>query len=385
MVTDAEIRDFIVNIPAFQENGRFRRDLYSQYLQGMGYTSGQFEDQLRKDLIVDKVRNLFLTSIQPVKGEKEKSQVLAGSRLNLNVVQFSQKSLEEALKVSDQDVNDFLNNEETLNKAKERYESTKAQYQRPEQVKAQHILISNADPQAETKLKEVLERIKTEDFATVAKEMSDDPGSAEQGGDLGYFSRGRMVEEFENAAFSQEVGVIGKPVTTSYGTHIIKVEDKKPMSTASFDEVKQDIAKSLLVQPKIEATMNEIRELVKASKSQELEKKLSDLGWKWEETGPFALTASYIPKVGENEAVLNAVAKNPKEGQLVPELISSGGNYFVVKVKDVEIASPSEAQGETEQMSQFFTMRRAGEVFSNWLESAKSDARIQRNSQLLVN
>ncbi len=110
-----------------------------------------------------------------------------------------------------------------------------------DEVKASHILVGDA-----LLADELYDRlIRGEDFADLAKEYSEDKGSAENGGDLGYFKRNEMVKEFENAAFSTEIGEISKPVESSFGYHIIYVEDKI-QGKEEFEDVEADITDYLM-------------------------------------------------------------------------------------------------------------------------------------------
>jgi len=109
-----------------------------------------------------------------------------------------------------------------------------------DEVKAKHILV-----EAEDTAKEVIAKFEAgEDFAALAGEYSIEPGAGDRGGDLGYFKRGQMVPEFENAAFSLEIGKISTPVKTDFGYHVIIVEDKID-ETTEFEEVKGQILEYL--------------------------------------------------------------------------------------------------------------------------------------------
>lgn len=141
------------------------------------------------------------------------------------------------------------------------YDEHASQFDLPERIKASHILILTRDPltqqpYTDTQLTEkrrqadkVLVRARAgDDFASLAKEFSDDPNSRDQGGDLGIFARGRMVAEFDAAAFSLEPNKISDLVTTKFGFHIIKVMEKPPARKTPFDEAKKDIETYLSTQ-----------------------------------------------------------------------------------------------------------------------------------------
>ena len=124
------------------------------------------------------------------------------------------------------------------------FEENKDSYNEPEQVEASHILVENEE--TANKVKEKLGA--GEDFAELAKEYSTDPSNAENGGELGYFSKGTMVEEFENIAFSMNVGEISDPVKTDYGYHLIHLTDKKEAKEANFEDHKEEIKQTLFDQ-----------------------------------------------------------------------------------------------------------------------------------------
>ncbi|MDK2927792.1 MAG: hypothetical protein PWR31_1483 [Bacillota bacterium] len=137
------------------------------------------------------------------------------------------------------------------------YREHQADFKVPEQVKASHILV--ADEKFAQELRARL--LKGEDFAKLAKEYSTDPGSREAGGELGYFPAGQMVPEFDKAAFSTPVGELSPVIKSSFGYHIIKVEDKKPARTLALAEVEQYLSAQLSAQKKDEKFQAFLRDL----------------------------------------------------------------------------------------------------------------------------
>ncbi len=118
-----------------------------------------------------------------------------------------------------------------------------------QEVRARHILFRVSDPNdqaaskaAEDKVKNTIDRIKKgEDFATLAKALTEDPSGKQDGGDLGYFTRDQMVPEFSEAAFNLEKGQVSGPVKTPFGWHVLKVEDKRTRQPPPFDQVRGEI------------------------------------------------------------------------------------------------------------------------------------------------
>ena len=148
------------------------------------------------------------------------------------------------------------------------YDETKKEFEHPEMVRASHILIlvpedATDDVVAEKKkaAASALERVtsKKEDFTTVAKEVSEEPGAKESGGDLNFFPKDRMVPEFANAAFAMKKGDISKePVRTKFGWHVINVTDRKDSGSMPFEEVKDQVVSYLEGGKRREAVRNVI-------------------------------------------------------------------------------------------------------------------------------
>lgn len=141
------------------------------------------------------------------------------------------------------------------------YDTHENEFSTPEMVKVSHILLPTME-----EAKKVKERLKKgEDFAKLAKEVSTDPGTKDRGGDLGYFSRGKMVKPFEDAAFSlKKKGEISDIVQTQFGFHIIKLEDRKPAEKQDFESAKGK-ARELLKKEKEENTFSSFIETLRSN------------------------------------------------------------------------------------------------------------------------
>ena len=186
------------------------------------------------------------------------------------ILQKYKENFDKNLKISDEEMKKY-------------YEEHKKDYYKDE-VKASHILISTVDDngkelseakkkEAKKKAEEILKKAKNgEEFSELAKDNSDDTGSASQGGDLGYFTKGQMVQPFEDAAFSLKSGEISDIVESEYGYHIIKVYDKIDKQL-TFDEVKDEI-KATLTEDKYIKNIEEISKKAKVEKNEDIIKKI---------------------------------------------------------------------------------------------------------------
>jgi peptidyl-prolyl cis-trans isomerase C len=168
---------------------------------------------------------------------KEQLEYMVNDQLSR---EYLSKGVAKDLAVSDDDISQY-------------YNANKDKFSTPAEVRARHIRIrvsqdSSADERkkAKDKAQEILARIKNGgDFAKIAEEVSEDPGSKTKGGDLGYFARGKMVQPFEDAAFSLQPGQVSEVVETQFGYHIIKVENYRESKIRNLDEVKDRIREQL--------------------------------------------------------------------------------------------------------------------------------------------
>jgi peptidyl-prolyl cis-trans isomerase D len=302
-VTDNELRQQIFSLPGLQENGQFiGEDRYRQLLQAQNppMTPNQFEESLRRSLIVDKLRSALTDWMAVPDNDLEREYTQRNEKVKLQVVALNADSFRDKVTVSDADVATYfsshsaeyrrgeqrkiryllLDREQARQKVvvpptdiQRYYNDNIQQYQTPEQVRASHILLETAgknDDDVKKRAEEILKQVKSgTDFAELAKKVSEDKGSKANGGDLDYFGRGRMVPEFEQAAFSMQPGQTSDLVKSQFGYHIIKVVDKKAGATRPLEEVRTQIQQQLAMQTADQRITEQARSL---------EKRLNDPG-----------------------------------------------------------------------------------------------------------
>ena len=273
--TNEEVRQRILAIPAFQENGQFiGYERYRQMLQMQDppVRENDFEEQVRRSIVVEKLQAALTNWITVTDAEVEADFKKRNEKVKLAVVSLPVDKFREAVKVDDAEIaawfeqrkNDYRVPEKRkiryalvdVQAVRERiqvspqdvdrsYEDNQKQYSTPEQVRASHILlkIEGKDEAAVKKLAEDLAaKAKAgADFAELAKKHSEDDSNNSKGGDLDFFGRGQMVGDFDKVAFEMKPGEISAPVKTEFGYHVIKLAEKRPASQRPLAEVRGQI------------------------------------------------------------------------------------------------------------------------------------------------
>ena len=284
VVLDSQLIKTIRDVPAFQRNNKFSKQQYEELLRNQGLTPTIFESRVRQELLLqqlldgysengfvpkkvaEKVKYLsevqrevnqskiepeqFLSQVTPEEAdiiayyEKHKTDFYLPERMRIEYLVLSLDEVAKNETVSDEAINAY-------------FAEHQDEFSQPEERKASHILISISPDASEDekrlareKAENILEQVKQhpEQFGEVAKEHSDDPGSATRGGDLGFFGRGVMVKSFEDKIFSMQLGEISDIVETDFGLHIIQLTDIKEEKRPSLEEVREQIENKLKLQ-----------------------------------------------------------------------------------------------------------------------------------------
>ncbi|MDD6088860.1 MAG: SurA N-terminal domain-containing protein [Desulfovibrionaceae bacterium] len=384
-VSPVELRKVIETYELFQKDGRFDAETYRSILSAQGENPGRFEAQLASGLLISKLwRTLFAGSGMP-DPELRMLYMFDSERRDAETVLFSKDEFLSGVAVSEESAKQYydkhsadfsvppmaevdyltisaaetsrpdLVSDETV---KNWYERNADRYRTEERVHARHILIrldadagSEAESAAESVLNQARKRLSSgEAFAAVAADLSQD-GSAAQGGDLGWFTRDRMVKPFADAAFALKPGELSGPVRTQFGLHLILCEERAEAGITPFDEVKESIRRRI-AEDEARGTLQDILEKiqVRVIGGASLEEAGAEQHLQVRNTGsiPASSLASALEIKPENANMLLSVT--PGTVLDTPFLTKTG--YLIVRLKsrtEQSVKPFAEVKGQIEE------------------------------------
>jgi len=399
-VSEKELRDEILSYPAFQrEGGGFVGQAgYRRILAANQMTPELFESKVKEDLLLRKLRELVQQGIYVSDAEVEDRVRQTREVADFDAIEVRYEPLMAEVKVPDDEVAAYYNDHpDEFRRDEQRsiryllvdtarlrrllpvddseiqsyYDQHRSDFMEEEKAHAAHILFrippdATAEQRNQIKLKaeSVAEMArKGADFAELAKKYSEDPGSKDKGGDLGWFARGRMVKEFEDAVFGHKPGEIVGPVESQFGEHVIKVEGFQPARQRPLEEVRDQVRFKLLegrataeAESRARALYDKLRE----------DKPETDEAWQQIADSDEALTLNLSPPVSEDESVpglgddtqLTAAIFAAKPGEIGAPRATSRG-WIVWQLKDVKPAGVPPLEEVRSQVAQMLTRRKA--------------------------
>jgi peptidyl-prolyl cis-trans isomerase D len=270
VVTDQAIRDFVTTLPYFQTDGKFDDEKYKQLLRAQRMSSNQFVGQIKNALVMEQFQQTMLNSSFATPYDVEHFFKIQNQQRDVDYLTIpihpnlqtpSDEAINQFYQAHQSDYQnpekisvDYLEltldelaktvevNEEKLSAF---YEEQKDQYSLPERRKISHILFAINDKQTEKvaleKVQQAKNRLNSENFSTLAQELSDDHLTAKNGGDLGLFSPNVMDKTFETAALSLKQGEVSAPIKSSFGYHLIKVSELTPSQIKPYNQIKAEL------------------------------------------------------------------------------------------------------------------------------------------------
>ncbi len=372
-------------LPQLFQGGKFAgKDMYAAYLEQMGTTIPEFERDLKRQILQQRIESLSLEGTIVTPAQVEENYRKRNEKISVAYMHFASDKFASQVKAAPEEIEasfkqnrasytvpekrDYLIyqldqqkmaasigvSEQDLRRA---YAEQRERFRIPERVKVRHILLKTADkPQPEVqaarkKIEDLLKQVKGgADFAALAQKNSDDTASAVKGGDIDWITRGQTVPEFEKAAFTLKPGELSGVITTVYGFHILQVEQKELPHVRTFEEVKGDLQTELQqarASEKVQSLAEQIRAALgrSAVEAEKLAQANGISGVRVQKVG----LQDEVPGIGRNPQFSEAVAGLKKGGVTAPIALSAT-QLAVVQELEVYPARPAELAEVQEQV-----------------------------------
>ncbi|MBJ2135332.1 MAG: peptidylprolyl isomerase [Alteromonadaceae bacterium] len=411
-VSDAQIKQAIVAMPEFQFDGKFDNERYSAVLRQAGFQPNEFRDYMRVDMTRRQLSNALLGSeftlleettqayklqqqtrdaryltvpADMFKGDVTVSQSDVENYYQANITQFDTQQ-QVSLAYVELSVDDLLAGiEVSEDEAEQYYEQNIQDFRTQEERRASHILIEFGDDQqkAEQQAEDILAKINNgEDFAELAETFSSDTFSAENGGDLDWFSMGMMDPAFEDAAFAlQNVGDVSDVVESEFGFHIIKLTDVKPEETSPFADVKEDvIAKLKAERAEEEFYAKQLRMAEVAFETPDTLDEVAAIAEVDVKTTVMFSQDSAPQAVNYPNVVSQAFSDELINDQVNSDVIELEDNHVMfIRVADYEAQRTKSLDEVSVEINDILLAEQAQQAAKEWAETVLSDIQSQQN------
>ena len=413
--TPEEVRRKLLTMPTFMQDGKFvGMELYTRYVTGpLGYKSAaDFEDDLAREITVGKIESALSSSIviSPKAAENEYKRMNENAKIRYVLLPAAQQAATIAVTPAEVEAyykanqSKYTHGEQRsvrylladFNKLRTQiqptdenlrkfYETNKEQYRTQEAAKVQHILVK-VDPAAGADVVAAAQKKATDlvaqlrggaDFATLARQNSDDPSSSGLGGDMGFVEKGMTVEPFERAIFSVPLNTISDPIRTpEYGFHIVKVTERRPAGYRTFEEVKPELMVRGAGELAQEQARNEINRIALAMKNKKPANvqefiAMSNATVTSNDTGWFA-KSEQIPGLGNNPPLSEWVfASNVGE---VSGAVGTNRGPVIAYVEKIRPAGISPLAEIKERVEQDVKLQKATEAVRSRLSALTAGA-----------
>lgn len=361
-----QLDQMILGTPEFQIDGKFNSEQFQAVLRANGFTPLMFRDLLRDQIIVNQQNTGLLATAFATEAEATRLKTLRDQTRSFDYVTVAAKSFEAGITLEESDIEAYYNDNQdnfmspeqvaieylqikredvakdfTVEESavKERYDDLKAEAVKNEERRAAHILVEINDDrdltQAYARAAEIESKLNTgNSFEALAKEYSDDAGSAEAGGDLDFNEKGVFDPAFEDALFALSKGEVSKPIETEYGVHLIKLLDTRAPEYAAFEEMKEELTAELqteLAQDKYIELREQLKE--ESYSADDLQAPASAMGLVVQSTGFF--TVGNGLSVATNPVVRNeAFSESVLEKGYNSDVLELDDSLVVIRKKD---------------------------------------------------
>jgi peptidyl-prolyl cis-trans isomerase D len=420
--TDDDLREYMRHGQLGQilfPNGVFiGQQQYEDFVSRNNLTVPQFEELVKQEILMNKLRDLVASSATVTDAEVRKQFEKQNTKVKFDYAVIKKDDILKSLHPADNELKAFYdrNKNTYVNSIPEKrqlkyvvidnarmlaqtqvspddlksyYDQHRDQYLVPEQVNVRHILIKTplpgpdgkVDPKAvdgvRAKAQDVLKQVKAGgNFSDLAKKFSEDPGSAKNGGSLGWIGKGRTVPEFEKAAFSLPKGGTSDLVQSSYGFHIIHVDDKQDSHVKTLDEVKAQIEPLLKQQKAAQASQQETDQLLADARSTSLEKAAAKKGLQVITTD-FVDSKALLPGIGSDPQFMSTVFSQNQNAP--PDEAQVHQGYAIYQVTVIKPPSTPTFEEARSRVEQEFKNERAAQLLSQKTQELSDRAKADHD------
>ncbi len=418
-VSDQELGNAIQSEFAAQLGGKFDMKIYQAVLQQQGMTVPDFERDRREAMLAARLAGLEQQSLVITDAEAKAEYERKNLKVGLQYIAFEPKAFASKVSKDPAALKAYFNKNRNLFQIPEKkdldlivgttaeflqgatvsdqqlhqeYQDSIDSYRTPERVKVRHILIKTQGkpkdevPKLKAKAEDLLKQLQHGgNFAELAKKNSEDPGSAEKGGELDWIVRGQTVPNFEKAAFSLQPGQLSGLVETEYGFHILQVEDKQAAHLQSFEEVKPQLTATLqkeVAQDHLNKAMDNARAEIAKNPSQ-AEVIAKKYGLKFYHVPNYS-AGSPLPDVNTQQQVISAVSGTSKGGVTDVQTITGQGKSAFAVVNNVTPARNAEYAEVENDVLQKYTAAESQRLAQDAAKQAADRARKGESLEALA-
>ncbi|WP_158770826.1 SurA N-terminal domain-containing protein [Paraglaciecola sp. L1A13] len=411
-VSDAQIKQAIVAMPEFQFDGKFDNERYTAVLRQAGFQPNEFRDYMRVDMTRRQLSNALLGSEFTLVAESKQAYKLQEQTRDARYLTIPAQPFGDEITVSPEDIENYyqanitqfdtqqkvslayveLSIDDLLSdivvsddEAEQYYEQNIQDFRTQEERRASHILVEFADDEqkAAESAQDILEKVNDGgDFAELAKEYSSDTFSAENGGDLDWFSLGMMDPAFEDAAFGlANVGDISAVVKSEFGFHIIKLTDIKPEQTSPYADVKEDVLAKIKTEKAEEDFYTKQQRMAEvafeAPDSLDEVAGIADIDV---QTTVLFSQDSVPQDVNYPDVVAQAFSDELINDQVNSDVIELGDNHIMfVRVADYEAQRTKALDEVTAQITDLLLAEKAQQAAKTWADTLLADVRSEQD------
>ena len=392
-VSREEIQSLVRESASFRDgSGNFDVEAFNNYTEYEFGTQRNFMESVRRDLLSPKMVSLLYDQATVSETELRDSALYALEQVRFAYVALDSESLPPGEELSEESLQAYLvDNNDML---KLRYKAEIDKYSESERVHAAHILIQVGPEASEAATQEAREKAESarerilggEGFAMVAAEVSEDPGSREEGGDLGIFARGVNVPEIDNAAFSLQAGDVSEIVQSAFGFHLVQLIERLPAGTRPFEEVVDEMAREDAAAQAASDRSTQLSEALsrEIEAGMSLEEAAASLELEPDYAGPMQRRADgFIRGLGGAPEVLTAAFALDVERPTSKKAFQVGTNRVFLQVLDRSEPTEEEIETTVGIFESGLLNAKRNRLVQEWLERQRSE--FEKRGELLVN